>query len=101
MDSYDYFEGTGPWIAVSIDGDNSNWRQNVGGICTWAMRVCTRQAGQDNWLFSQHVRYVEANEVLFNVSYTFAQCNSEPSCTRDYVTLYGYQSNSIAEKESQ
>ena len=87
-----------PWISSDEDGDGNNWVQNVGGTCVWSPRVCSRQATQDNWLFSQHVRYVDANEVLFFVSYLFSECVSP--CTRDYVTLYGYQSDTMTSQRT-
>ena len=95
LDTYDYvnlFRGFGrTWITFDNDGDGNYWRQETGDVCQWNLRACTGNTTQDNWLFSQLIRYLDANEVLFNVSYTFEEC--VPPCTRDYVTLYGFQSN--------
>ena len=97
LDSYDYqdlFANTASvWVTNDVDGDGQDWTQ-IGGVCSRSMRPCTRQVSQDNWLFSQHVRYEDAKEVFFQVSYRFIECQG--SCIRPYVTLYHYNSDNIA-----
>ncbi len=90
-----------PWIIRSFDGDSLTWDQAsaLGGSCNWQMRSCRYQSGpQDNWLFSQYISYEDANEVFFDVSYRFAECQQQQSagCTRDYVTVYSYNRNGVA-----
>ena len=82
------------WLPVSLDGDNLNYDPFFGGICTASIRACTGQTMQNNWLFSQHIRYVDAREVLFNVSYRFSDCRNP--CNKRYVTLYHYNIDSPA-----
>ena len=103
VDTYDYvnlFAGTIPppvWKEGDIDGDTSNWQQLFSGSCQWNMRACTFEtAGQNNWLFSQFISYEDAVEVYFNVTFDFYSCVRRMNCTKDYVTLYQYNHNGIA-----
>lgn len=53
----------------------------------------TSDIQQNNWLFSQYISYENANEVFFNISYTFAECVTNAACDNPYVTLYRYETN--------
>ncbi len=94
---YDPFNFPSPhWIIRSFDGDSLTWDQ---ASALGQMRSCRYQGGpQDNWLFSQYISYEEANEIFFDVSYRFAECQQQQSagCTRDYVTVYSYSRNGVA-----
>ena len=59
------------------------------------MRASTigSQVPQNNWLFSQYISYENANEVFFNISYSFVECVGNPNCDTPYVTLYHYETN--------
>lgn len=102
VDTYDYsnlfnqLSLNAAWTVNDVDGDSQGWDQIVGGSCTWTLRTCADQASQDNWLLSQFISYEDANEVLFNVSFRFSECQSRPTCSKPYVTLYGYNRDSIA-----
>ena len=90
MDTFDYTDLYGsarsPWTAVDDDGDGRNWDTIFGNPCTFGLNTCTRSQSQDNWLFSQFIRYVGAKEVFFNVTYRFNRCRSP--CTKRYADLY-------------
>ena len=100
VDTYDYqnlFDATlattaSVWMTNDVDGDGQDWKQ-VGGQCAWSMEACSGEVSQDNWLFSQHVRYEDAKEVFFQVSYRFNECQG--TCIKPYVTLYHYNSDNI------
>ncbi len=73
----------------------SQWRQNTGGICAWSMNALgftSTEQPQDNWLFSQHISYMDANEIFFNVSLDFSVCLTNPGCD-DHFTLHRYDTN--------
>ena len=90
MDTFDYTALYGsarsPWTAVDGDRDGRNWDTIFGNPCTFGMNTCTQRQSQDNWLFSQFIRYVGAREVFFNVTYRFNRCRSP--CTKRYADLY-------------
>ena len=90
MDTYDYgnlLGSRGVWTSTS-------WLQVVGGSCSWQLTAssCSQTQSQNNWVFSQHISFEDANEIFFNVSVRIDECNNEPNC-RDYVTLYRYYSD--------
>ena len=102
VDTYDYINlfnsfisfPLSAWTVNDVDGDSQGWAQFVGSDCNWEMRTCSPSEDQDNWLISQFVSYLGANEVIFNITYRFAECFS--FCTRPYVTLFRYDTDQIA-----
>ena len=54
---------------------------------------------QNNWLFSQHISYLDANEIFFNVTFDFTNCRDNAECSNDYVTLYYYDTNGPVNEE--
>ena len=101
MDTYDYvnlFEGTTPppvWSERDIDGNTTNNWEQLSEVCQRSMRTCTYESPpQNNWLFSQFIRYEDAVEVFFNTTFDFNECLLlAPACSRGYVTLYQYNRN--------
>lgn len=76
------------------------WEETLGGSCTRTPRTCTfEQLPQNNWLFTQYISYLNAREVIFNISYIFSECQSRPDCNNDYVTLHHYQTNTTSNTE--
>ena len=74
------------------------WDESLGGSCTRSPRACSfEQLPQNNWLFTQYISYLNAKEVIFNISYIFSECQNHPDCNNDYVTLYHYQTNTANE----
>ena len=86
------------------------WIQQ-GGECQRQFRACAwRQGQQDNWLFSKHIKYPPGSttagggyptEVYLNITYRFSSCNPFAGCTNNFVTLYRYDTNSIASSTEQ
>ena len=96
---YDPFALPHPvWTHNDVDGDLQGWSQTAGGSCGWFLYACTYSTlPQNNWLFSQFISYLDANEVFFKATFTFAECiTASPSCSKPYVTLYGYNRDTIA-----
>ena len=50
---------------------------------------------QDNWVFTQYIRYIEAREVLINISASFAECRLAQNhcCNQLCVDMYHYERN--------
>ena len=86
------------------------WTQQ-GGECQRQFRACAwRQGQQDNWLFSKHIKYPPGSttagggyptEVYLNITYRLSSCNPFAGCTNNFVTLYRYDTNSIASSTEQ
>ena len=73
VDNYDYQNLYNPdaspapvWTDNDVDGDGLSYDSLVGGTCTYPVRPCTGQLTQNNWLFSQHIRYEDAKEVFYS-----------------------------------
>ena len=102
MDTFDYenlfdpFIRNPAWTTLDADGDGNTWSSAVGGVCSGAPYVCVLPAPQNNWIFSQFIRYTAANEVFFNIKYDFSSCVLNPLCTNDFMTLYRYDRNTVA-----
>ena len=86
------------------------WIQQ-GGECQRQFRACAWSQGQqDNWIFSKHIKYPPGSttagggystEVYLNITYRFSSCNPFAGCTNNFVTLYKYDTNSIASSTEQ
>ena len=86
------------------------WIQQ-GGECQRQFRACAwRQGQQDNWIFSKHIKYPPGSttagggystEVYLNITYRFSSCNPFAGCHNNFVTLYRYDTNSIASSTEQ
>ena len=71
------------------------WVSLFGGICAAQPRSCDFRVGtsQDNWFFTQYIKYCQATEVLVNVSANFWECRLFPNCNRLYFEMYRYERN--------
>ena len=86
------------------------WIQQ-GGECQRQFRACAYRLGQqDNWIFSKHIKYPPGSTpagggysttVYLNITYRFSSCNPFAGCTNNFVTLYRYDTNSIASSTEQ
>ena len=67
----------------------------MGGLCFSEARTCDFRlnASQENWFFTQFIRYINASDVLVNISVTFAECINDPDCDKPYFELYRYETN--------
>ena len=85
------------WLMYSV----AQWTAR-GGVCQQELRVCSnflsaaQRDQQNNWVFSSYIRFPNVpgvdsvQEVFFNISYRFFECQQRPDCTRSYVTAYKY-----------
>ena len=75
------------------------WRSSFGGLCAAQPRSCDFREGtpQDNWFFTQYIRYIDATEVFVNITANFQECRlaNDPSCTQLYVDMYRYERNGV------
>ena len=62
------------------------WFQ-VGGVCTRTLGTFI-DTTQDNWAYSQYINYLDAREVIINITYNFNELN-------DFITIYRSDSNTI------
>ena len=71
------------------------WSSTLGGQCQSEPRSCdyTQTTPQENWFFTQYIRYLQAREVFVNVSAYFESCRLNPPCSRLYVDMYRYERN--------
>ena len=104
MDTFDYENLFDPtirepvWTTLDADGDRSSWLSVVGGVCSGSPYVCELRRPQNNWIFSQFIRYTAAKEVFFNIIYDFSSCVLNPLCVTDFMTLYRYDRNNMTNK---
>ena len=107
FDSNDYnnlFSGTGSvWIARDVDGDGRSFVQ-LGSACARYAYMCPINLvvydTENNWLFSQYIRYASAHAVIYNITYNFNDCSFVTNC-HAYVTAYRYDSNSEVDRSAQ
>ena len=76
------------------------WRSSFGGLCAAQPRSCDfRERGtpQDNWFFTQYIRYryINDTEVIVNITANFQECRLNPSCTQLYVDMYRYERDGV------
>ena len=73
--------------------------QGGGGTCAYQIRVpdTYRAAGQNNWIFTQAIDYIDAVELIVNATIRLAACTQRPDCTNDYVILHRYDTNTWSE----
>ena len=75
------------------------WRSSFGGLCAAQPRSCDFREGtpQDNWFFTQFIRYIDATEVFVNITANFQECRlaRNPSCTQLYVDMFRYERNAV------
>ena len=73
------------------------WRSSFGGLCAAQPRSCDFREGtpQNNWLFTQYIRYIDAKEVIVNITANFQECRQNPSCNQLYVDMYRYERNGV------
>ena len=80
------------------------WGSAFGGLCQSEPESCDfreiasqedfRETGsQENWFFTQYISYLQAREVIVNVSAYFESCRLIPTCNRLYVDMYRYERN--------
>jgi len=67
----------------------------LGGLCAYEARVCDfrESTSQENWVFTQYIRYHEAKQVFVNVSAGFTECRLATTCNQLYVDVYRYERN--------
>ena len=75
------------------------WRSSFGGLCAAQPRSCDFREGtpQDNWFFTQYIRYTDATEdmVFVNITANFQECRLNPSCTQLYLDMYHYERDGV------
>ena len=75
------------------------WRSSFGGLCAAQPRSCDFREGtpQDNWFFTQYIRYTDATEdlVFVNITANFQECRLNSACTQLYVDMYRYERNGV------
>ena len=73
------------------------WRSSFGGLCAAQPRSCDFReiTPQDNWFFTQYIRYINATEVVVNITANFQECRLISSCTQYYVDMYHYERNGV------
>ena len=73
------------------------WGSSFGGLCATQPRSCDFREGapQDNWFFTQYIRYINATEVFVNITANFQECKLSSSCTQLYVDMYHYERNGV------
>ena len=73
------------------------WRSSFGGLCAAQPRSCDfREATpQENWFFTQYIRYTDATEVFVNITANFQECRLNPACTPLYVSMYRYERDGV------
>ena len=73
------------------------WTSAFGGLCESEARVCDFReelnASQENWFFTQYIRFINAREVSVNISVSFAECRQNSNCNQLFVDLYIYERN--------
>ena len=73
------------------------WTSSFGGLCAAQPRSCDfrESTPQDNWFFTQYIRYINATEVFVNITTNFQECRLSSSCTQLYVDIYRYERNGV------
>ena len=73
------------------------WRSSFGGLCAAQPRSCDfREATpQDNWFFTQYIRYIDAREVFVNITANFQECRLNSACTQLYIDMYRYERDAV------
>ena len=62
------------------------------GFCRHHVRVCDYFTGslQNNWLFTQYIRFIEAKEVFVSIDFNFVECLLQSNCNQTSMELYVY-----------
>ena len=75
------------------------WASSFGGLCAAQPRSCDfrEDTPQDNWFFTQYIRYTNATQdsVFVNITANFQECRLNPSCTQLYIDMYRYERNGV------
>ena len=75
------------------------WASSFGGLCAAQPRSCDFRDGtpQDNWFFTQYIRYTDATQdsVFVNITANFQECRLNPGCTQLYIDMYRYERNGV------
>ena len=73
------------------------WRSSFGGLCAAQPRSCDFREGtpQDNWFFTQYIRFIDATEVIVNITANFQECRLNSQCTQLYLDMYRYERNGV------
>ena len=75
------------------------WGSAFRGLCQSEPECCdyTETASQENWFFTQYIRYLYAREVFVSVSAYFEGCRlaRNPTCNQLYVDMYRYERNGM------
>ena len=50
-------------------------------------------ASQENWFFTQYIRFINATQVSVNISVRFAECRQNTDCNQLFVDLHIYERN--------
>ena len=84
-------------ILIVDFSSNIQWRSSFGGLCAAQPRSCyfRESTPQNNWFFTQYIRYINATEMFVNVTVNFQECRLNPSCTQLYVDMYRYERNGV------
>ena len=85
-------------ILIVDFSSNIQWRSSFGGLCAAQPRSCDfrESTPQDNWFFTQYIRYIEATEVFVNITANFQECRLNPgSCTQLYLDMYRYERDGV------
>ena len=84
---------------ILIVGFSSNiqWRSSFGGLCAAQPRSCDFRESipQNNWFFTQYIRYINATEVFVNITANFQECRLITGCTQLYVDMHRYEKNRV------
>ena len=66
-------------------------------MCAAQPRSCdySESTPQNNWFFTQYIRYINATEVFVNITANFQECRLNPSCTQLYLDMYRYERNGV------
>ena len=67
----------------------------MGGLCSSEARICDFRlnVSQENWFFTQFIRYINASDLLVNITVNFAECIDDAGCDKLYFELYRYETN--------
>ena len=73
------------------------WRSSFGGLCAAQPRTChfRESTPQDNWFFTHYIHFINATEVIVNITTNFQECRLNPSCNQLYVDMYRYERNGV------
>ena len=84
---------------------NFQFVQGSGGTCTYQiqLRNTYQNSNSNNWVFTQAIDYLDAEELIINATVRFSACIQRrvaiPPCLNDYVILHRYDTNTLSETQ--